>query len=132
MRLVVDSSVALKWYVEEPESDRAAALIGGDLFAPDLILAEIANALWKKVQRGEIETAQSELVLPLLRSTVRLRSSSPLADAALEAALELCHPVYDCFFLVLARELDAQLVTADARLLGACRDTRFASLVQPL
>ncbi|WP_114951518.1 type II toxin-antitoxin system VapC family toxin [Sphingosinicella terrae] len=114
------------------ESDRAGALIGGELHAPDLILAEIANALWKKVRRGEIETAQSEPVLSLLRTTLLLQPSAPLAEPALEVALELGHPVCDCFFLVLARELDVQLVTADARLIGRCRGTGLARLVRPL
>lgn len=132
MTLVVDSSVVLKWFVQEPESDRAAALIGGELHAPDLILAEVANALWKKVRRGEIGTAQAQAVLPLLKQTLLLQPFSPLTELALEAALELGHPVYDCVFLVLARELDAPLVTADARLVGRCRGTRFAPLVRPL
>lgn len=48
MTLVIDASVAAKWYVAEPDS-RPALAVGarGGLIAPDLILAEVANILWK-------------------------------------------------------------------------------------
>jgi predicted nucleic acid-binding protein len=49
-RLVVDASVAAKWLVTEPLSDRALALLGGanELIAPDLLLPEVGNILWKQ------------------------------------------------------------------------------------
>ena len=59
MRTVVDASVALKWYFEEPGREAAdailAARIAGErhLLAPDLVVPEFANALWKKTRRGE-------------------------------------------------------------------------------
>jgi len=47
--LVVDAGVVVKWYIPESGSDRAAALLETDrrLIAPDLLLAEVANVLWK-------------------------------------------------------------------------------------
>lgn len=132
LTLVVDTSVALKWYVEEPESERAEALVGGGLVAPDWMLAEVANALWKKVMKGEITRDHACAVLPHLSETVALHPATELAEAALEAALELRHPIYDGLFLVLAEELSADLVTADLRLIHACRGTRFESRIRQL
>ena len=56
MTLVVDASVACKWFVAESGSDAAAALLAGDqmLLAPDLIVPEVCNAAWSKLRRGEI------------------------------------------------------------------------------
>ena len=53
MTLVVDASVALKWFVDEDGSDRAVALLDGDepLIAPDLVVAEVCNAAWKSLRR---------------------------------------------------------------------------------
>jgi predicted nucleic acid-binding protein len=45
---VVDASVALKWALEEPGSDRARLLSSARLEAPDLLPIECANVLWKK------------------------------------------------------------------------------------
>lgn len=55
-RYVVDASVAVKWYVPEENSDAAEMLLGGshELHAPDLILPEFGNIIWKKIGRREI------------------------------------------------------------------------------
>ena len=52
-----------------------------------------------------------------------VRSLAPLAAQALEIAAELRHPTYDCFYLALARERRAKLVTADRRLIARLRGT---------
>ena len=46
--LVIDASVAIKWVVAEPDSQTALALFRHRLFAPDLLVAECANALWEE------------------------------------------------------------------------------------
>lgn len=128
MTLVVDTSVVIKWVVSEEDSERAESLVGSPLVAPDLLRAQLANALWKKVLlRKELTDAQATRALKRASAALRLVPSSPLADRALEIALALSHPVYDCFFLALAEELDAPLVTADRRLLQRVRRTDLAA-----
>ena len=48
--------MALRWYVQAPDSGAAVALLAGDepLVAPDLVVAEVTNAAWKLVRAGEI------------------------------------------------------------------------------
>lgn len=50
MSLIVDASVAVKWFSEEEQSDLAETLLASMelLIAPDLVIAEIGNALWKR------------------------------------------------------------------------------------
>ena len=66
MRFVVDASVAVKWLVEEPDSDAALALAesGEELHAPRLMASEVANALWRKARLGQIERADASAALP--------------------------------------------------------------------
>jgi len=127
--IVVDSSVAVKWYAQEPQSSRAELLLGRPLVAPDLIRAEVANALQKKVLRGELTAAQTAPALPHLARSVTLLPSEAFAEAALELALDLIHPVYDCFFLMLAQALDFPLVTSDDRLWRRTRMSPFRDRV---
>jgi predicted nucleic acid-binding protein len=50
-RLVIDASVAVKWVVEEEGTAEALALLrASKLVAPELLVAECANILWKKAQ----------------------------------------------------------------------------------
>ena len=52
---VVDASVVVKWFVPEVHSDAARRLLtlSHEYFAPDLLFAETANTIWKKIRRGE-------------------------------------------------------------------------------
>jgi predicted nucleic acid-binding protein len=66
MRVVVDASVAVKWFVDEgTASDRAARrllLAGHDLIAPSLLLSEVQNVMWKKLRAGQVTEEQGRLV----------------------------------------------------------------------
>jgi predicted nucleic acid-binding protein len=62
----------------------------------------------------------------------RLIDIETLAPRALEIALALGHPVYHCFYLALAEEAEAPLVTADRRLVRRVAGTEWAARVTPL
>jgi predicted nucleic acid-binding protein len=132
---VIDASVALKWFIEEAGTARASALLTGPhtLIAPDLIIAEVANAGWKAVRSGGMTQAQHDHAasrLPLaFDHLIPLASLAPRA-VAISRALD--HPVYDCFYLALAEDRNATLVTADGRLLNRLRGSRWAPLAADL
>ena len=56
---VIDASVAIKWVVDEPGTEQALLLRRHHLVAPDLLVPECANILWKKIRRGELSEAQA-------------------------------------------------------------------------
>ena len=59
---VVDASVLIKWVMQEEGSDAAIRLIAGPtLSAPDLLMSECANILWKKVHREELTHEEAML-----------------------------------------------------------------------
>lgn len=116
MIAILDSSVAVKWYAREADSDVAEQLLSYALGAPDFILAEVANTLWKKVRKNEIVAAQAAGALPHLSASVTFFPSAPLVERALELAMGWGHPVYDCIFLALAEDRGLPLITSDERL----------------
>lgn len=133
--LVVDASVAVKWYLPEDMSDAALGLLGSGfmLHAPDLLRAELANAFWKRVLRDEIEQSVWDFArLRLERSIRRWHESGDYLVEAFAMACEMGHPVYDCVYLALARNLGAKLVTADRRLQARVDATAQTDLVVPL
>jgi predicted nucleic acid-binding protein len=124
MILVIDASVAIKWYVEQPHSEAARRLAAGgdDLLAPEVLLAEAGSALWKYVRAEEMTIEQARTVLGKIPAHFdTLFTLSPLANEAFEIAVSIRHPIYDCFNLALARRERAPLVTADKRLAAAAR-----------
>lgn len=118
--LVVDASVAVKWFVHEEWRDQAMLLLGGpDLRAPGLMRTECANILWKKARRGEIPRVRAGHALAELAEVpIRWLDDAPHVAGALRRALSLDHPAYDCVYLEVAAGLRLPLVTADRRLAG--------------
>jgi predicted nucleic acid-binding protein len=133
---VVDASVAIKWFVEEPDSADAAGLLRYPLSAPDLFAPECANILWKKVARAELGLDEAEVIaLALEKAAIALHPTRARLGTAMKLACELDCTAYDCFYLALAQELQQPLVTADLRLVSrarADRVARFATLLVPL
>ena len=124
MKLVVDASVALKWLVDEPDSELADRLLDrtDEFLAPELLVAEVINAAWKRRRLRDITDAQfDDIVIRISDGLISLRPLRPLAPRAAALARELDHPVYDCLYLALAEAEDAPLVTADRRLLALAR-----------
>jgi predicted nucleic acid-binding protein len=135
MTLVVDASVALKWYIAEPGSEAARHILaGGELLAaPELIVAEVCNGAWLAWRRQEITAAHhGQIAVDIAAALDRIESPLPHAGRAAAIAREIDHPVYDCFYLALSEALDAPLVTADRRLLARVAGTPFAARTRDL
>jgi predicted nucleic acid-binding protein len=119
---VVDASVAFKWFLaDEPNGEEALRLVqrGEILVAPDLLVAEVCNAAWRVLRSGRISRAQFDNIPSRLpRYFGEFVSMSALAARAAAIAVQLDHPVYDCFYIALAEGRQLPLVTADARLLA--------------
>ncbi|HEX8533883.1 MAG TPA: type II toxin-antitoxin system VapC family toxin [Allosphingosinicella sp.] len=132
--MIIDASVAFKLVVEEPGSDDAIGWIGRtELIAPALLHAEVANGLWKRVQKNELSgDAEIGERLADLARYVRTVEETPFMADALRLAIELRHPVYDCIYLALAEGLQDEMITADRRFLAAVAGTAHASRVREL
>jgi len=117
---VIDASVAIKWVVEEEDSEAAAGYLGGAIHAPELLLVECANALTRRIRRGEATLVQARGAFNDLASLpFAFRPDRTLAGHALTLAMQLGHAVYDCLYLALALDLDGFVITADRRFKAA-------------
>jgi predicted nucleic acid-binding protein len=101
----VDASAAVKWVLAEPDSELAQQIVQSSLLAPDLLLIECSNAIWRHVQLGEIDPAEIPRAWAVLRAMpVEIVASDELVERALHLAVVLQHPIYDCLYLALALE----------------------------
>jgi predicted nucleic acid-binding protein len=118
MKLVVDASVAVKWFFEEDGHWPARALLESDdaLIAPSIILAEIANATWKRFRRGEVSRDDAEAVTALMAAPfAEIAPIERIVGDAVRLSLDLDHPIYDCLYLALALRDKAPFLTADRK-----------------
>lgn len=121
MSWVVDASVAAKWFFNEELTDQARELLGSEaeLLAPDLVLSEVCNVGWKRMMRNEVSAEQARAIAKALPEMFSLLVPSvELIELAMDLAIALSHPAYDCFYIALAQGRGIPLVTADRRLLG--------------
>jgi predicted nucleic acid-binding protein len=127
MTLIVDASIAAKWFFEEEGSARALKLREEqDLTAPDFILLEVHHVMWKRLARSETEKAAVKRAQSALRLAMsRLAPSGALAEAAGDISLAYSLAVYDCLYLALAAETGDRLVTADQRQFSVARRMRL-------
>lgn len=132
MKLVVDASVAAKWVVVEPLSDRATSLLQPEhqLIVPDLFWAEIGNIFWKKARSGDLTSGDCVRRFDALQQMgLETRAHASIAREAIALALETARTVYDSIYVALAVHEDCRFVTADERLVNALRASRVASHV---
>lgn len=117
--LVLDASAVVR-IIEGAEQSALfqSAVLNADLvLAPELMLTEVANTLWRLQRAGQLPT--DGLQQRLSRATELVDVIEPdrhLQVEALALACHLDHPVYDCLYLALARREAAALLTADQRL----------------
>ncbi len=130
-RCVVDASVGVKLFVDEPFSDQAHALFNRlasdpstELHVPDLFFIECANILWKYTRRfgRPLEESLADLA-DLNRLTLHGTSTADLMEDALALAVRTGLTAYDACYAILARRLELPLVTADKAL---CREISWA------
>lgn len=122
-QLVVDSSVVAKWFLTEPDSDKAIKL--RDEFAtgrlklvvPTLLFYEVMNALRFSgaFNRAELITAARSL------SKYRFdiwRPRGKLLELSTELSIEEDLSVYDACYVALARRVSSKVITEDMDLLA--------------
>lgn len=117
--LVVDASVAAKWFFQEAHSRDAACVLNdrNELHAPDLLLMEMDSVIGKRVRRKQITVAEGRKIRGALRRfPIQTHASPPLLDAAFELSIQADRSVYDCVYLALALLLKGRMITADRRL----------------
>jgi predicted nucleic acid-binding protein len=116
MIAVVDSSVAIKWFVREHGHDQALALLDrqDELFAPDVIVSDVIDAVWARIVAGHIGNDQGSAIVAAVTSGVpALVPVSDFAEEAFQTALGMGRLAHLAMYLACVESLDAGFVTAD-------------------
>ena len=120
---VIDAGVAVKWFFEEDDSERAVALQdflverNTAIHVPDFFDLEVGNVIWKKFRRDEISQRYVDRILTEFATLPRRReSSADLLQPAVNLACALGCTVYDGSYVALAVLRGCSVFTADQKL----------------
>ena len=132
-RLVLDASIVIKWFYGEADSAEALEILEymhkGKIhcLAPDLIIYEVANALWKgkKAPRARIFEALDDLHASSLKI---VRLSDGIIKSAVEIMTRYDLSFYDSVYAGMAAVLDLPLLTANMKHHGKVKEIKVLSL----
>ena len=112
---VIDASALIKYIVKEPGWKKVQELILAGCITVDLALKELANALWKRVMRKELDVGLAVKLMNTIstRRIVRVYPQESLLVEALKLSTNTSLSIYDVIYIVLARELKTELITSD-------------------
>ena len=124
--IVLDASVAVKWFLPEKVETLATEALSLldrcgkneiQIIVPDLFWVEFASVLWKAIRRGNFPKDSADAALASLkRFDFPTVPSLKLLDSAFEIATTYGRTVYDSLYVALAVQTKSQLITADERL----------------
>jgi predicted nucleic acid-binding protein len=131
MQHVVDASVVAKWFLPETHKEKAERLLRDflddkvQLTAPDLVVAEVGNLLWKRsIKLKDISQSQADQMYgAFLAIGLPLCPSVSIAASAFKLSIEREHPIYDMLYIALAEENGCKFVTADEKLFNKFGNT---------
>lgn len=119
MRLVLDASAAIEVVLDRSKAAQFVRLLGDadQVLAPDLLVSEVVNAIWKYHQFENLGLNICDRALELAFGLVDvIVSCKDLYREAFLLSRSARRPAYEMFYLALAQREDAALLTADAAL----------------
>lgn len=129
MKLVVDASFAVLWLGGDAGSPAVvefdARYHAGSLqmHAPEIFLAQAANAVWESVEQGRRTIEEGVQIFENVKDVgVELHRHRDLATSALDISLRRGIPAYGAFYVALALRDLMPLFTADRKLASAVED----------
>jgi predicted nucleic acid-binding protein len=121
--IIIDASLAVKWYLAEVLSEAAVDLLlekSPHISVPDTFCVEVTSALVREANIDKAKSADARNSITRFKTLcegggIRIIRTTPDAlNIAADLAINLGHPLKDCIYLALAMELDCELITADA------------------
>lgn len=126
MKYALDVNIALKWVLNEVDSDKAkrprddSRAHVHELIAPDVLPFEAAHAL-TRAERRRLIADSAQFWGEIMSDGPQLFLSLPLAHRALTISRQARIGFYDCLYVALAERERCELVSADTRMVATLK-----------
>ena len=134
--MIVDASILASFLIKDEFFDLSEKFLrehAGELRAPDIIVAEVANVVWKHVT--VIKRISSNMLDDLidlfynLIANIEICDSLPLLRDAFKISVNAKISIYDSLYLTLSLNFSDKFATFDRSLLESIEKTEYSSLV---
>lgn len=119
MRIVLDASASIEVVLNRPQGSRFGALLeqAEQVLAPDLLISEVTNTIWKyhRYEHLNLDACEQALEFAIGLVDVFVPSQSLYREAFLLARAAR-QPAYDMFYMALAQREDTGFLTLDVKL----------------
>lgn len=119
-KIVIDTSVVVKWFVEEKNSSIALKLLEDYqkekllIYIPEIIILELSNALYFGA-RFEPSIVEKAIEYFYALKVIHVFLTKSLIDQAIKIMGRFKIAIYDSLFVALAKEEKCSLVTCDTK-----------------
>lgn len=115
---VLDASVLAALYVNDPATEQSEAALArveaDELHAPDFVVLEVANVLWKRVRREELRAPDAmAAIADLSAASIQFHPIGGLVAQSLALALTHGFTAYDATYVALATRVGGIVMTND-------------------
>lgn len=115
--IVIDASTLAKFILKEKGWEEVAEHLKAGTLSVDLVVKEVANAVWKRFRKGAASREESEIMLNALKEiqerAVKVEGELTYLDGAAEIAFNRGITIYDSLYIAMAKEKGLKLLTAD-------------------
>ena len=129
---VIDPGVAMKWFFPEPNAAGALRFLESEslLIVPDILFAEVAGVVRKRVRAGELAHEDGEEIVRAIDLVpFEVHTSRSFLEPAYEIAGALDCSIQDALYLAVAIARRCRLVTSDRKLFTSVEKTPFGENV---
>lgn len=117
-KVILDTSVVVKWFVDESDSDKAQDIIRKQkkkeiqIILPDIVLLELINALYYSEKYSQENITKAIEVMSKLKIVYKSLNNSLLLNVS---SLVIRNKIqsYDALFIALAEQEKCPLITTD-------------------
>ena len=115
--IVIDASTLAKFILKEEGWEEVAEQLKAGTLSVDLVVKEVANAVWKRFRQGAVSREEAKSMLNALKEiqerAIKIEEELTYLDGAAEIAFDRDITIYDSLYIALAKEKGLKLLTAD-------------------
>ncbi len=115
--IVIDASTLAKFILKEEGWEEVAEQLKAGTLSLDLVVKEVANAVWKRFRQGAVSREEAKSMLNALKEiqerAIKIEEELTYLDGAAEIAFDRDITIYDSLYIALAKEKGLKLLTAD-------------------